>query len=437
MHKDISRSLFQRSWSVFAGLLTTFSIPVFLTSNQQGYFYTFSSVLAIQIFFELGLSQVLLYKFASIVSAVGETPPELQRLRLTSLLYVARRFYIVLSLLFFIAALIGGYLFLSTSTISGVEWRPQWLCLVLATSVSLAQSVKLVFLESQGCVADVATFRVKTGLASTILFLLSLVLGAGLWSSVVIPAVNSITSSLWIYKSSKTDSYRHARLLDAKITPRQILNIWRLEIFPLQWRTSISWISGYFIFQLITPIAFYRFGPAVAGQLGFAISAMNSILFLSTTFVSSVSPRLSSAFHSMRLKEFNMLFDASFKRSIVAVFVLSQLFVLALYMLSIFSEPYASRFLPWDQVLVYSPSMILSAVVYCWAIYLRSQAIEPLVVQSAITALVIAPAIWLSSLISVTAMLAAMLVISLFNAAAVWRIYSVNRASLARASCGS
>jgi len=28
------------------------------------------------------------------------------------------------------------------------------------------------------------------------------------------------------------------------------------EIFPLQWRIGLSWISGYFIFQLINPLLF-------------------------------------------------------------------------------------------------------------------------------------------------------------------------------------
>jgi hypothetical protein len=437
MHKDVSRSLFQRSWSVLAGLLMTFAIPVFLSANQQGYFYTFSSVLAIQIFFELGLSQVLLYKFASIVSPARETSPTQHRERLTTLLYIARRFYIVISLLFFVAAFISGYIFLSASTISGVDWKAQWFCLVLATAVNLAQSVKLVFLESQGCVADVATLRLKTSFVSTIIFLLVLLLDYGLWAAIVVPTVNALTTSLWIYRSRKALSYLNSRILGFRISARQILQTWRDEIFPLQWRTSVSWISGYFIFQLITPIAFSRFGPEVAGHLGFAISAMNSILFVSTTFTTSVSPRLSALFHSQRIDESNLLFDTSFRRSVIAVLALSQLFVLFLYVLSIFNEPFASRFLSWHLVLLYSPTVIITALVYCWSIYLRSQAIEPLVLQSAITAFVMAPVLWLASSFSVGSMLGGMLIVTLFSSASVWRIYSINRAALANAAFAS
>ena len=435
MHRDISRSLFQRSWSIVSGLLASFSVPIFLSADQQGYFYTFSSILAIQIFFELGLGQVLLYKFTSFVSVVGASPPKVDRQELRSLLYVARRFYIVISLFFCICAFIGGYFFLSSSSVLGVEWRAPWLCLVFATSVNLAQSIKLVFIESQGCVAEVATLRLKTGLLSTIIFLLVLVLGGGLWAAVVAPAVNAVTTFIWIYRSEKSATYRRSRILDSNISTQQILQIWWTDIFPLQWRTSVSWISGYFIFQLITPIAFNRFGPEVAGQLGFAISAMNSILFVSTTFTSAVSPRLSGLFHSFKIEESNLLFDKSFRRSVLAIVALSQLFVLALYALSLFSQSFAGRFLSWELALLYSPSVILSAIVYCWAIYLRSQAIEPLVLQSAITALVMAPVLWLASSVSLSSMLGGMLIVSLLSALAVWRIYSVNRLALTRAAC--
>jgi hypothetical protein len=138
-------------------------------------------------------------------------------------------------------------------------------------------------------------------------------------------------------------------------------------------------------------------------------------------------------FHSQRVEESNLLFDTSFRRSAIAVSALSQLFVLALYALSIFNEPFAKRFLSWDLAFLYSLSVILSAIVYCWAIYLRSQAIEPLVLQSAITALVMAPVLWLASSVSVGSMLGGMLIVSLFSSVSVWRVYSVNRANLAGA----
>lgn len=430
MHKDISRSLIQRLFSVLTGITATFALPFFLSADQQGYYYTFASVLAIQVFFELGLSQVLLYKFSSFALAGPNLAAPIDSLKILKLLYASRKIYILISLLFFLIASATGYTFFSHSSNSLVEWRPQWFLLVFVTSINLLQSVKLVFLESQGNIADVATLRLKINFYSTSLLLGVLACGGGLWAVSVVPSVNAIASTWWLYRSPKSLAYRKYRNLDTVVTLKDISQIWRQEIFPLQWRMSLSWLSGYFIFQLITPIAFNRFGPVVAGQLGFAISAMNSILFVATTFTTAITPRLSSLFHSGKIHEFNAMFDLSLKRSCAAIILLSQLFVLMVYLLSAFQISISSRFLEWQTLLLYSFSVVVSAVVYCWAIYLRSQAIEPLVLQSMATAVVMVPLISAFSYVSLGAMLGAMLFVSIGSAIAVWRIYVKNRLQL-------
>jgi hypothetical protein len=430
MQQEVLRALVQRSVGVLTGIAMTFSIPLFLSPEQQGYYYTFASVLAIQIFFELGLSQVLLYKFSSLAPNVKDSEHSKNLESSARLLYVSRRIYVLLSALFFVFGSTAGCIFFSRSHYVAIEWMPQWILLVLFTSVNLAQSIKFVFLESHGGLANVATFRLRLNLVSSLVFLLILFAGGGLWSVIVLPAINSVASTLWIYKSGKSTDYRKHRVLATSISLKDFRQIWRRDIFPLQWRMSISWLSGYFIFQLITPIAFTRFGPVVAGQLGFAVSAMNSILFVATTFSTAISPRLSSLFHGGQIDQFNYLFDKGLRRSLLAAIFLTQAIVALVFSLSFFRLELATRFLAWQPLLIYSVCVVISAVVYCLAIYLRSQAIEPLVRQSAMTALVMAPMLWVFSSISLEAMLAAMLFVTFGSSIAVLRIYRNNRKSL-------
>jgi hypothetical protein len=49
-----------RFWSSAAGLVTVLLIARFLTAAEQGYYYTFGSLVAIQMIFELGFSFVIL-----------------------------------------------------------------------------------------------------------------------------------------------------------------------------------------------------------------------------------------------------------------------------------------------------------------------------------------------------------------------------------------
>ena len=53
-----------RGWTSVSGLVTVFLIARFLTAAEQGYYYTFASLIALQIVFELGFSFVVM-QFAS------------------------------------------------------------------------------------------------------------------------------------------------------------------------------------------------------------------------------------------------------------------------------------------------------------------------------------------------------------------------------------
>ncbi len=52
-------SLGLRGWQTIAGVFTLFLIAHLFTPVQQGFYYTFNSLLMLQIFFEMGFSYVL------------------------------------------------------------------------------------------------------------------------------------------------------------------------------------------------------------------------------------------------------------------------------------------------------------------------------------------------------------------------------------------
>jgi hypothetical protein len=58
--KAIGFTILARGWGSLAGLITVALIARFLSPAEQGYYYTFGSLLALQIVFELGFSFVIL-----------------------------------------------------------------------------------------------------------------------------------------------------------------------------------------------------------------------------------------------------------------------------------------------------------------------------------------------------------------------------------------
>jgi len=60
LDRAIAFTVLARGWSTVAGVVTVLLIAHFLTPAEQGYYYTFSSLVALQIVFELGFSFVIL-----------------------------------------------------------------------------------------------------------------------------------------------------------------------------------------------------------------------------------------------------------------------------------------------------------------------------------------------------------------------------------------
>ena len=60
MDRAIAFTVLARGWSGLAGLVTVALIARFLSPAEQGYYFTFGSLVAMQLVFELGFSVVIL-----------------------------------------------------------------------------------------------------------------------------------------------------------------------------------------------------------------------------------------------------------------------------------------------------------------------------------------------------------------------------------------
>src|SRR5262249_21228713 len=58
--RPVAHALLGHGWTMVAGPITLLMIATYLSAEEQGYFYTFNSLVALSVFFELGLSYVLM-----------------------------------------------------------------------------------------------------------------------------------------------------------------------------------------------------------------------------------------------------------------------------------------------------------------------------------------------------------------------------------------
>lgn len=425
LDRAVSRTLLLRVWSLISGFGTVVLIPVFLEPEEQGFYFAFSSIIAIQIFFELGLSQVLIYRFSDLrqlSDRTGET-------RLQVLLLASRLLYRWLGGLYFVAALTSGLFFFSNHAAGDLQWQAPWIVLTIATAVNLVHSVKLGFLEAVGAMHHVSVARLRASILATSVLFLVLACGGGLWSACVVPVANALWFSAWLQQHRHAASYREERQ-NQTVQTTEIRTLWMRDIFPMQWKISLSWISGYFIFQLYTPIVFKRYGSIEAGKLGYVIAIMSTLLVVATTFTTALAPKLAALYARRQINDYNKVFDRSFRLSGAALTCSLLSVVAASSLCQALALPIADRLLSSTDTLIYAGIATVSGLTSCLSIYLRSQQQEPLLANSIVTSLALVPTLLLGSSSSLTRLLLASLAVQ--TASFVWAvaIYRNNRRQL-------
>ena len=148
------------------------------------------------------------------------------------------------------------------------------------------------------------------------------------------------------------------------------------EIFSLQWRIAVSWVSGYFIFYFFTPLIFMIYGPVVAGQFGLTFNMIRSLSTVSLSFITPKLPELSRLFAKEDFHNYNKNFlKYSLMSSVSSVILMTCLiiFILTLIELSIVEK---NRFLSMYGLIMLCLIGVADIILNCLATYTRAQKIE-------------------------------------------------------------
>lgn len=387
--KAIGYTLLGRIVQAAGSIVSLSLIALFLTKEEQGFYYTFGSIIAIQVFFELGFNGIITQYAAhemAHISTYEYSIKELERIaqsRLSSLLRFCLRWFSILSLGLFIVLLIVGYVFFAKyGHGANVNWELPWVILVINTCISFVLSPIFSFLEGLGKVKEVAKLRLVQQLGSLIILWSMLSLGGKLYSA-PIAGVGSLVIIVVMLIFS-----------DFRKILRKIWNLldkWKVnyknEIFPYQWKIAISWMSGYFIFQLFNPVLFATEGAVVAGQMGMTLAALNGVSGLTISWMTTKVPVFSKLFAQLDFKFADNLFSKTFKQvlAINLAGVLSLLFIV--FLLRYYHISLGERFLPMYLIALLGVSIFLNQMVFSWATYLRCHKKEPYLFPSVVSAI--------------------------------------------------
>jgi O-antigen/teichoic acid export membrane protein len=390
--KAIAFTILARGWGSLTGLITVLLIARFLSPAEQGYYYTFGSLIALQIVFELGFSFVILqmasHERAHLTISSGGliSGNAVAHARLASVLQKTIRWYTTAAVILAAFLLAAGLYFFTVHQHVGevVFWRIPWIAAALAASLTFQLDPLLSFMEGCGFVPNVARLRFAQAMTGSTLAWLALAAHHGLFAPAMIMAGNAGVASIWLFR-------RRSLLLPLlRHNPGEHRIHWMKEVWHFQWRIAVSWLCGYFIFQLFNPVLFAYKGAVAAGQMGMSLSLASALQSVSLSWISTKAAPFGAMISRKEYSALDSLFFRACRQSI-GICAAGALFAwIAVVYLNWAHFRLAQRLLPPVSLGLMLLGTILSIIVSAEAIYLRAHKQEKFLLNSVLGAFLVA-----------------------------------------------
>lgn len=407
----VSVIVVQRLWQALAGAVTMLLITTQLDPVAQGWYYTFVSVAALYSVFEMGLSTAVLQVTAhnffhlswSASGVVGDGAAEFGA-------FVAKsvRSYLITAVLFFLVVYpIGIYLFndRAATLAQPLGWALPWTALVFLTSLSLLALPFLAVVEGSGAIIEAYTVRLAQGVVGSFACWLLLWDDAALWATtmmglavvcVVLTWLRTRRQNLWLLVRQHWSSNHFD---------------WAKELWPLQWRVGLGWISVFAWSQLASPVVFFYQGPIAAGQMGLSLTVAHMVGLFAQSWIARGVPSMSQAVARQDWEQLSNIFAYDLKKALL-VFLAGSIVVLALWLL-LSNTTYIERVLPGEAFFALFLFVFFYLVNGALAAQLRSFKKEPLLWVFLLGGVLSLLGTWWAAHYSVSAVVYAMLLVQL------------------------
>lgn len=356
-------------------------IPLFLTENEQGYWYTFTSLAALTTFADLGFTTIV-SQFAAHETALLQYDEKKQiyvgnDVRLVSLFQTMKRWFgramiIITPIIFFVGC------FVMQGDSCFIEYVVPWLIYAVFNSVNFYVQTNLAFFEGCNQIARVQKIKCMDAIMVNGLSMLLLLSGAGVYALGCSMAVASLIDILFYRKIF------HSLLKQLLANCREKVE-WFKEIMPLLKKYAIGWISNYLTFQIYNPLTFRMFGAEVAGKVGYTITIISSIFSMANVWMYVVTPTMNAQAECKDWKGMDKTLRNNLPLS-GGTFLVGVILFCILLKIPLIDTLLGARILPLRQFIVLGSAYFLQVFVNGMAIYLRAHKQEPLLYVGIVSA---------------------------------------------------
>jgi O-antigen/teichoic acid export membrane protein len=356
-----------RLWTVFSGLVVLISVPLNLSSSEQGYYFLFVSILALQVFFELGLNQAL------IQFVTHEYYKNLEKLKVTIQFF--KNIYKYIAIMYVVSLVVGGLIFFKNDAFFFEKnYYLIYLILILLNGFNIYQNINLCFHDSCNRMEHSYRHRLIQSLIGNILLIVMLYCGMGLWSFIALPLSSVFLSSIWLRKNKLTYDVEGP----IKVNYKKIAK----EILPFQWRIAVSWISGYLVFQLFVPMTYKQYGAIEAGKLGLTMAAFNAMLSVVMGITSAKNPDIIKNIVQGDKKKLMKILIKLISITGLLVLIFSIIIITIIFYGQENNINFIKRFLDPKITLIIGIITVINSVIFNLASFMRAHREEPMMLQS-------------------------------------------------------
>lgn len=365
----IARALF--SISQFSA---TFFVVIFFSTNQQALYFLFLSILAIQVIFELGLSQVIVIMISRSRSSSGEIDNFLNSNTVDAISFGIRKFFRI-TILYFITAMIIAFivLYIDQGLKDITQWLYPWLLILFIYSLRLFLILIEAIIEGFGKIADVLQVRSFYYLLFIPVFALASYMGLQLWSfAIAWGSVIVAGFSMNFLRHGELLRLSWYKMLDAE-NGRSGNTSLKPAVSKFHGKVSVTWMASYAISNLPLLIAYIVSNDRLVTSLGIA-SQVSAIIGVLAAAISS--PHIATA--SNRHSSGDQLgFIKQFKRTLHRTMITTALCATTCIILSLTLHHYLAETLPKSsptsiELLPFVASALIYSYMACVGQFFRS-----------------------------------------------------------------
>ncbi len=281
--KSILWASFSRIIPLMLGPVGSIIVVFTLSPREQGTYYLFLSLLALKAFFDLGASAAIAQMTPHLKNPADEQGGSARRID-PEFVFVATRLIRLIATIFGIVCGIVGVTYLIWTGESQPHILVMWICTVAVTALggSIEGHTQIVY--GLGNVDEVSKMRLTGVLIQYPVQWILLLAGASLFSFVA----SILAVFLWQLSFLRR---RHPYVWEKSRPPSARQSSIRAELTALVKRASLTYVSGFLVFQIQQPIIFKYLGPEESARLGFTNMIGSTLIGLAAMWSVTSFPR--------------------------------------------------------------------------------------------------------------------------------------------------